>query len=1308
MAAAMSLVAFLAHAQFPVNIGTLPPGKTVTVMFDATVNDPIPANTVEVSNQGTVSGSNFASVLTDDPDVGGASDPTVTGVPQADLEVTITDSADPVEPGDPFTYTVTVNNASPSDAEDVEVTTTLPSGVIFVSTTGCAEDPIGVSTCSLGTITSGGSTQFTISVAVDSGTSGTITAQVTVASTTHDPVSANNSDSEDTLVVFGTSTALVSSGSPSDYGDPVTFTATVTSSSTTPTGSVEFFDGAASLGTRPLDVGGVAALTTSDLPAGLRSITATYNGDATHATSTSAPLAHTVNQASTTTTITADTPDPSFTGEDVTVSFTVSETATGGVAPTGNVQISDGVDTVTVPVGGGSGTIALSTAGARTLTVEYLGDGNFTGSTSAGEPHTVEEGDFGDAPDSYGTLLASDGARHAIGSGLFLGVAVDGEPDGQPSANADGDDATGVDDEDGVTFTSALAAGETVALDVVASGAGVLNAWVDFDNNGDWADAGEQVFTDQALVAGTNPLTFTVPAAAIVASTYARFRFSTASGLDVTGAAPDGEVEDYAVEILGTDFGDAPDPAYATLRASNGARHMVVAGPSLGAAPDAEPDGVQSADATGDDTTGSDDEDGVVFTSTLTLEAAATVDVAATNAGKLNAWIDFNQNGSWTDAGEQIFADVTLVNGPNSLNYSVPVTAHRGMTFARFRYDTDGGLAPTGLAEDGEVEDYAVDIVGLPSTVVVTSTGSPSFNTQEVTFFATVSGTAGTATGTVQFLDGVAPLGSVPLNASGIAEFSTSTLSVGLHTIFANYLGGATYEPSSGSVPHTVDACTPASVTQDPVDQTVCEGTKAVFRAKGSGGPAPTVQWQVDNGAGFEDLPGETGNRLRLQNVTADMDGYRYRAIFTGGCGPDAVSAEAMLTVQTAPEVPEPQLVFGHYPESDFVSATDGLFSTKIHVTWSPVAGASEYRVYRSTKADLSDAVAVTDWMADRFYNDYDVNVTEVGGLRCNRQIVPILYYYQVQARGLCGESEPSEADTGYASTKKALYEDTLPSASNGGPYPVAGLTDSLAVRLNAGEAIDLSSVWGMIYAAGPLDVSGIAIVPVSDTDLWVEYVPSVPWEDGEAITMTVGAMTSGGHMVGPITATFVIDAAVAVPLSDLVPQPSQADIAAKGYDDPAIGSSNDTWLSLTDGSAPSLAGGAGEVYFVGPAAPFTAPQRVWLPIPTGLAADDLEIYYLDQSGPSAQWVPGGDIEGWLASPEFDVLDLEGQQYLGVLVNHGGTVGLGARGVSEQPVAKAAVGDFSDSAGLVTLTILAVLAAACVSMSRARQRIIHE
>ena len=155
--------------------------------------------------------------------------------------------------------------------------------------------------------------------------------------------------------------------------------------------------------------------------------------------------------------------------------------------------------------------------------------------------------DFGDAPEtatSYATTVANNGARHVLGAGLFLGSGVDGEPDGQANADADGDGA----DEDGVVF-AALRIGGDASVGVTATG-GVLNAWIDFNADGDWDDGGEHVFIDRALNNGVNNLTVAVPSTASVGSTLARFRVTGSPGYSYTGLAPDGEVEDYRVTLV--------------------------------------------------------------------------------------------------------------------------------------------------------------------------------------------------------------------------------------------------------------------------------------------------------------------------------------------------------------------------------------------------------------------------------------------------------------------------------------------------------------------------------------------------------------------------------------------------------------------------------------------------------------------------------------------------------------------------------------------------------------------------------------
>ena len=157
--------------------------------------------------------------------------------------------------------------------------------------------------------------------------------------------------------------------------------------------------------------------------------------------------------------------------------------------------------------------------------------------------------DFGDLPNSYATLLVNNGPRHGI-SGIYLGTGItDAESDGQPMADASGDNTNGStpNDEQGVSMTDLWVSGQSSVIKVTASAAGVLNAWADWNNNGTF-DANENFLSDQALTAGVNSLTVAVPANAVAGQVAVRFRATNAAGQggeSPTGLANNGEVEDY-------------------------------------------------------------------------------------------------------------------------------------------------------------------------------------------------------------------------------------------------------------------------------------------------------------------------------------------------------------------------------------------------------------------------------------------------------------------------------------------------------------------------------------------------------------------------------------------------------------------------------------------------------------------------------------------------------------------------------------------------------------------------------------------
>ena len=174
-----------------------------------------------------------------------------------------------------------------------------------------------------------------------------------------------------------------------------------------------------------------------------------------------------------------------------------------------------------------------------------------TVTTSIDVVSELADKDFGDAPSNYPVLSADNGASHIVGT-LRLGTQVTPELDGKPSANADADN------DDGIMFLSDLVrvtdGGSTASIGVNVTESALLDAWIDFNADGDWNDDGEQIGTNLAVSAGTtNILSYSVPATASLGDTFARFRLSTTGSLSPTGAASDGEVEDYLVTVLDGD-----------------------------------------------------------------------------------------------------------------------------------------------------------------------------------------------------------------------------------------------------------------------------------------------------------------------------------------------------------------------------------------------------------------------------------------------------------------------------------------------------------------------------------------------------------------------------------------------------------------------------------------------------------------------------------------------------------------------------------------------------------------------------------
>ena len=151
--------------------------------------------------------------------------------------------------------------------------------------------------------------------------------------------------------------------------------------------------------------------------------------------------------------------------------------------------------------------------------------------------------DFGDAPDSYGSSINNNGARHDVGDGtLFLGESVVSEP------NAYANDGSEINDNDGIQFVTGAEAGKTAIVDINSSADGFVNAWLDSDKDGEF-DTDEQIITAEAVTSGSNVVAYDVPTWAETGTTWTRFRLSSEKTLSPIGGVADGEVEDYAIDV---------------------------------------------------------------------------------------------------------------------------------------------------------------------------------------------------------------------------------------------------------------------------------------------------------------------------------------------------------------------------------------------------------------------------------------------------------------------------------------------------------------------------------------------------------------------------------------------------------------------------------------------------------------------------------------------------------------------------------------------------------------------------------------
>ena len=320
----------------------------------------------------------------------------------------VTSTVNPSVTGESVTYTATVTLTAPASGT--------PTGTVdfrdaAVTIAGCGAQPVSVAGMATCTVSYAGPGSHTIS-GVYSGDANFNTS-----------TSANLTQ---TVNKGSTTTGLTSSVNPSVSGESVTYTATVTvtaPASGTPTGTLDFQDAGVSIcGVLAVSLAGTASCTVTYGAAGSHTITGIYSGDANFLTSTSAPVIQTVNQDSTTTSLSSSA-NPSVSGEVVTYTATVTADVPGSGTPTGTATFQDGGANIagcvnrTLVAGIATCGGTYAGVGSHSITAVYSGDPDFLSSTSATLSQTVN-------PDPTTSALSSSANPSVSGQSVTYTATV--------------------------------------------------------------------------------------------------------------------------------------------------------------------------------------------------------------------------------------------------------------------------------------------------------------------------------------------------------------------------------------------------------------------------------------------------------------------------------------------------------------------------------------------------------------------------------------------------------------------------------------------------------------------------------------------------------------------------------------------------------------------------------------------------------------------------------------------------------------------------------------------------------------------
>jgi sugar lactone lactonase YvrE len=766
------------------------------------------------------------------------------------------------------------------------------------------------------------------------------------------PSNAGNSPatinlSGEVLTVQPTTISLSSSRNPSLIGTAITFTATISAGGDTTTGTVSFLsNGAPIAGCGNITEGSnhAAACSTSALPLGPSSITASYSGDANDASSVSAAVLQVVKQPATV--VLTVSPNPVVVEATATLTATVTA-ATG--TPTGTVTFYDGTTAVGSAILNSSGVAYFSTSilavGTQSLTAQYSGDTSNATGTSPIVIEIVQQA-------TTTTTLSSSGTTATVGTAVTFTATVTSANGPAPAGTVEFMNGSivlgnGTVNPNG-TATLVLSSLSPGTYSIVAAYSGDPDDAI--SSSTALPEIIQQIPTTTTLSASTNPIYTgaTLNLSVAVAATGTSTNGGTLSGNVTFSEGP---------TVYGTVGINSAGDAILPLTTLSAGSHFILAtysgntnyAPSTSAV---LPEGVLSTatittlsssstttlagqpasftaivSSTTSIPTGivAFEQGGVsIGQGQLNAQGVATFSTTALAVGTQIITAIYGGNGNYnssTSAGLQhtvVLATPSLIlTGPStavdagrtfrltatlSSNGATPsgtlTLRNGGTTIASQSVSADGTFSFANLslgvgtyqltaAFSGDTNNAPAVSVPITLTVQLTptvtslsSSANPSTLGQSLTFTATAAGGSPAPTGAIQFLDGATVLGSSTVGTDGTTTLTTTALTFGTHSITANY-GGDTDHAISVSNALNEKIVQPASALLSSSVNPAIFGSNVLFTVKITG-----VGAQVPSGTVvFRDSASALGT------VTLDNTGTGTLQIATLPAGSDIITA---------------------------------------------------------------------------------------------------------------------------------------------------------------------------------------------------------------------------------------------------------------------------------------------------------------------------------------------------------------------------------------------------------------------------------